>query len=84
MKKFIALTAVVSLFFSCGSNDRGELVGVKGKKWSREFLVFRKTTNSRSKLEQIKNDLESRDIESMYSSDPDANTLKDKSGVMPG
>lgn len=36
MKKFIALTAVVSLFFSCGSNDRGELVGVKGKKWHPE------------------------------------------------
>lgn len=33
MKKFIALTAILSLIFSCGSSDRGELVGVRGKKW---------------------------------------------------
>lgn len=33
MKKLLIL-AVSSLFlFSCGSNDRGQLVGVKGKKW---------------------------------------------------
>ncbi|WP_306353175.1 gliding motility lipoprotein GldK [Flavobacterium sp. '19STA2R22 D10 B1'] len=36
MKKFIAFTAILSLLFSCGSNDRGELVGVKGKKWHPE------------------------------------------------
>ena len=33
MKKFIALTAIVALLFSCNSGDRGELVGAKGKKW---------------------------------------------------
>ena len=37
-----------------------------------------------AKLEQIKNELESRDIESIYSSDPEAKTMKDKSGFMPG
>ncbi|GAA4269314.1 gliding motility lipoprotein GldK [Hyunsoonleella aestuarii] len=36
MKKFILLTAVLTLFASCGSKDRGELVGVKGKKWHPE------------------------------------------------
>src|SRR6187402_835322 len=37
MKKFIAFTALVSLFFSsCHKNDRGELVGVKGRKWHPE------------------------------------------------
>ena len=36
MKKFIALTATLSLLISCGSSDRGELVGVKGKKWRPE------------------------------------------------
>lgn len=36
MKKFIALTATLSLLISCGSSDRGELVGVKGKKWDSE------------------------------------------------
>ena len=37
MKKFIALTALLSLFFSsCHKNDRGELVGVKGRKWHPE------------------------------------------------
>ncbi len=36
MKKFIFLTVVVSLMFSCGSKDNGQLVGVKGKKWNPE------------------------------------------------
>jgi len=36
MKKFIALTATLSLLISCGSSDRGELVGVRGKKWKPE------------------------------------------------
>lgn len=36
MKKFILLTAVLTLLASCGSNDKGELVGVKGKKWHPE------------------------------------------------
>ena len=36
MKKFIILTTVLTLLASCGSNDKGELVGVKGKKWHPE------------------------------------------------
>lgn len=36
MKKFIALTATLSFLISCGSSDRGELVGVKGRKWRPE------------------------------------------------
>jgi gliding motility-associated lipoprotein GldK len=37
MKKFIAFASVLSLFVSCGkSSDKGELVGVKGKKWHSE------------------------------------------------
>ncbi len=36
MKKFILLIAVLALITSCGSKDRGELVGVKGKKWHPE------------------------------------------------
>ena len=36
MKKFVALTAILSLFISCGKGDKGELVGVKGKKWHAE------------------------------------------------
>lgn len=36
MKKFVLLTAVIALLSSCGSKDRGELVGVKGKKWHPE------------------------------------------------
>jgi gliding motility-associated lipoprotein GldK len=35
-KKFVLLTAVLALLASCGSGDRGELVGVKGKKWHPE------------------------------------------------
>jgi len=36
MKKFIAFAVVVSVLTSCGSSDKGELVGVKGKKWHPE------------------------------------------------
>ena len=36
MKKFALLTTVLALLASCGSKDRGELVGVKGKKWHPE------------------------------------------------
>ncbi|MGV3461244.1 MAG: gliding motility lipoprotein GldK [Flavobacterium sp.] len=36
MKKLIALTATLSFLVSCGSSDRGELVGVRGKKWRPE------------------------------------------------
>jgi len=36
MKKFALLTAVLALLASCNSGDRGELVGVKGKKWHPE------------------------------------------------
>lgn len=33
MKKFILLTALTTILVGCHSVDRGELVGVKGKKW---------------------------------------------------
>lgn len=33
MKRLFGLIGVFSLLFSCSSGDRGELVGVKGKKW---------------------------------------------------
>src|SRR6056300_1735313 len=36
MKKFILLTAVLMILASCGSKDKGELVGVQGKKWHPE------------------------------------------------
>ena len=37
MKKFIAFASVLTLLASCGkSSDKGELVGVKGKKWHPE------------------------------------------------
>ncbi len=37
MKKFIAFASILTLLVSCGkSNDKGELVGVKGKKWHPE------------------------------------------------
>jgi len=36
IKKFILLTAVFAMLSSCGSKDRGELVGVQGKKWHPE------------------------------------------------
>ncbi|MCH2196160.1 gliding motility lipoprotein GldK [Kordia sp.] len=36
MKKIVVLTAVLAFLCSCGSKDRGELIGVKGKKWHPE------------------------------------------------
>jgi len=36
MKKFIVFSMIVSLLTSCGGGDKGELVGVKGKKWHPE------------------------------------------------
>ena len=36
MKKIVLLTLVVSFLASCGSKDKGELVGIKGKKWHPE------------------------------------------------
>ena len=36
IKKFILLTAVLAIVTSCDSGDRGQLVGVKGKKWHPE------------------------------------------------
>ncbi|WP_067145552.1 T9SS ring complex lipoprotein PorK/GldK [Pseudotamlana agarivorans] len=36
MKKLLLLTTVLAVLASCGSKDRGELVGVKGKKWHPE------------------------------------------------
>ena len=37
MKKLIAFTVISALLASCGSSgDKGELVGVKGKKWNPE------------------------------------------------
>lgn len=36
MKKFIAFAALASILSSCGSSDKGELVGVKGRKWHPE------------------------------------------------
>ena len=37
MKKFIAFTVISALLVGCGgSSDKGELVGVKGKKWHPE------------------------------------------------
>ena len=36
MKKFVLLTVLLTLLVSCGSNDKGELVGVQGKKWHPE------------------------------------------------
>ncbi len=36
MKKFIAFAALSTFLFSCSSGDKGELVGVKGKKWRSE------------------------------------------------
>ena len=35
-KKFFLLIAVLAILVSCGSGDRGELVGVQGKKWHPE------------------------------------------------
>ena len=36
MKKFLVLSATLALLASCGKGDKGELVGVKGKKWHPE------------------------------------------------
>lgn len=37
MKKFFAFTAILTVLIGCGrSSDKGELVGVKGKKWHPE------------------------------------------------
>ena len=36
MKKFVLLTVVLAFLTGCGSKDRGQLVGVKGKKWHPE------------------------------------------------
>jgi len=36
MKNFLLLTVVLAFLTSCGSGDRGQLVGVKGKKWHPE------------------------------------------------
>ncbi|WP_417885014.1 gliding motility lipoprotein GldK [Zunongwangia sp.] len=33
MKKIISLLSVLALLYSCGSNDKGQLVGAEGKKW---------------------------------------------------
>lgn len=36
MKKIVAFSAIFAFLVSCGSSDKGELVGVKGKKWHPE------------------------------------------------
>jgi len=36
MKKIVLITLVLAFITSCGSKDKGELVGVKGKKWHPE------------------------------------------------
>lgn len=36
MNKFILLIAILAMLTSCGSGDKGELVGVKGRKWNPE------------------------------------------------
>ena len=36
MKKLILLTAILAMLISCGTGDRGQLVGAKGKKWHPE------------------------------------------------
>jgi gliding motility-associated lipoprotein GldK len=36
MKKIFLITIVLAFITSCGSNSKGELVGVKGKKWNPE------------------------------------------------
>ena len=36
MKKIIFLTLAFAIATSCGSKDKGELVGVKGKRWHPE------------------------------------------------
>lgn len=36
MKKCVAFIAIIAVLSSCSSGDRGELVGVKGKRWNPE------------------------------------------------
>ena len=36
MKKIVLLSLLFAFMTSCGSKDKGELVGVKGKKWHPE------------------------------------------------
>jgi len=36
MKKIIFLSIIIFIVFSCGNKDKGELVGVKGKRWHPE------------------------------------------------
>ena len=36
MKKLVLLIVVLAFITGCGSGDRGQLVGVKGKKWHPE------------------------------------------------
>ena len=36
MKKLILLTVILTVIMSCGSGDRGELTGVRGKQWHPE------------------------------------------------
>ena len=36
MKKFLAIVLIAGSLIGCGRNDRGELVGAKGKKWNPE------------------------------------------------
>ena len=36
MRKIFLITIVIAFVTSCGSKDKGELVGVKGKKWHPE------------------------------------------------
>tara|TARA_B110000902_G_scaffold256585_1_gene323585 strand:+ start:6730 stop:8109 length:1380 start_codon:yes stop_codon:yes gene_type:complete len=36
MKKIVLLSFAIALITSCGSKDKGELIGVKGKKWHPE------------------------------------------------
>ena len=37
MKKFISFSVILAMLVGCGgSSDKGELVGVKGKKWHPE------------------------------------------------
>ena len=36
MKKFVALVMIIAVFASCSNGKRGQLTGVKGKKWAPE------------------------------------------------
>ena len=47
MKKFILLTAVLTLLASCGSKDRGELVGVTRKKMAPRKTLWNGTNSWR-------------------------------------